>query len=339
MRSTTILAGAGSLLLALPLLAANRPAGDKLGPGTKAPEIDVPTWFNHVGQPLALANLRGRPVLIDFWATWCAPCRAAWPHLQEIHDEFADDGLVVLAISDEDPDKVAEFLDTNGYTVATGAGSNSHGPYGGSGIPDCVLIGPDGSILWRDHPMSLSTGTIKEALKGVKKPAGSGYMSLTSSVPATGALEKPVGLAAEGKLAKALDAARALAADPKSDADTKDAANALVKDVEEYAAILNAQAQTFADRLDLVRAVEVYGSVAKELANEEAGKVAKERLDAIAKDEHLQNELKAAETFAKLKHSTEKLSTAKRRKKFEEFADDFQGTKAADRAKAWIAAN
>jgi hypothetical protein len=69
MRSNALL-GAAALLLAAPLLVSSMRPADKIGAGEKALEISAPTWFNHIGKNPDLASLRGKAVLIEFWATW-----------------------------------------------------------------------------------------------------------------------------------------------------------------------------------------------------------------------------------------------------------------------------
>src|ERR1700690_4171077 len=66
------------------------------------------------GQRVSLDELQGRAVLIDFWATWCAPCREALPHMKEIAKKFRDQPLVVLSVSlDDDEEKWKEFVAKN----------------------------------------------------------------------------------------------------------------------------------------------------------------------------------------------------------------------------------
>lgn len=164
-------------LLALALVSAGlfaaagfrSPAPEGLDVGTQAPEIDAKVWFNHIGRPLNLESLRGQAVMLEFWATWCGPCVAAWPHVQEIHDEYADQGLVVLALSNEATDTVSTFLDQRGFTVATAAGCNAGTAYGVNGIPHTFLIDTEGKIAWHGHPSELSEKKLKEVTKGAKK--------------------------------------------------------------------------------------------------------------------------------------------------------------------------
>ncbi|HKK45726.1 MAG TPA: redoxin domain-containing protein [Balneolaceae bacterium] len=81
--------------------------------GKKAKNFDL-TSFS--GKKINLKDLRGKVVVLDFWATWCGPCREAHPHLQKLYSEYKDDGLVVLGINSESKQKVQHYMNENGYT-------------------------------------------------------------------------------------------------------------------------------------------------------------------------------------------------------------------------------
>lgn len=68
------------------------------------------------GQSWQLKALKGKVVLVNFWATWCPPCRKEMPDLEALYNRFRGDGLVVLAISDEEESKVQTFINTQRYT-------------------------------------------------------------------------------------------------------------------------------------------------------------------------------------------------------------------------------
>jgi len=68
------------------------------------------------GKQWSLAELRGKVVLVNFWATWCGPCRKEMPDLEAVYQSFAPRGLVVLAITDDEPDKAKSFLDGRAFT-------------------------------------------------------------------------------------------------------------------------------------------------------------------------------------------------------------------------------
>lgn len=83
--------------------------------GNLAPDFQLP---NLDGEALSLNELRGKPVILNFWATWCRPCVTEMPYLQEIHEEYSDEGLMLLAIDvNESPSQVEEFLQNNNLSL------------------------------------------------------------------------------------------------------------------------------------------------------------------------------------------------------------------------------
>ena len=111
-------------------------------------------------------DLKGKAAIVEFWATWCPPCRASIPHLNEIHKKFKDKGLVVVGITDEDKTTVEKFQKTlpMDYNVAVG-GAAIQKKFGINGIPHAFIVGKDGKIVWQGHPMQLKDADIEAALK------------------------------------------------------------------------------------------------------------------------------------------------------------------------------
>lgn len=83
---------------------------DPIGRGSVAPGFDLPRIPETAGS-IALDDLRGQIVLLNFWATWCKPCEDEMPAMQRLHDALADEGLALIAVStDEGSAEVEEFV-------------------------------------------------------------------------------------------------------------------------------------------------------------------------------------------------------------------------------------
>ena len=151
------------------LVAASLPvAAADLTIGSPAPRPEIETWF-HDREPITSFEA-GKVYVIEFWATWCGPCIASMPHLKEIQERHAADGLTVISVSDEDPAKIEAFLDrehgettfrelTGHYHLATDPDGSMRQGYmraaDQNGIPTAFIVGKDGLIEWIGHPMRI----------------------------------------------------------------------------------------------------------------------------------------------------------------------------------------
>jgi peroxiredoxin len=101
------------------------------------------------GKPWTLSHLRGEVVLVNFWATWCPPCRKEIPDLSALYTQFETQGLVILGISDETADKVAPFVQAHHvpYPVLLDPGRKVYDLFSVEGIPESFLYDRDGKLV------------------------------------------------------------------------------------------------------------------------------------------------------------------------------------------------
>jgi len=140
--------------------------------GDPAAPLDIKDWVK--GTPVDLAAGKGKTIyVVEFWATWCPPCRTSIPHLTELQKKFKDKGVVFVGVSDEKTDVVKKFVDKMGdtmdYTVAVDAGKTSTGymeAYGINGIPHAFIVDKDGKVVWNGHPMDQLEETLDLILAG-----------------------------------------------------------------------------------------------------------------------------------------------------------------------------
>ena len=112
-----------------------------LAPDFTLPQLD--------GQTLRLSSYRGKVVLLDFWATWCVPCREEIPHFMELQDKYRADGLQIIGVSmDDGPEPVRSFFQEFHMNYPVVMGNAKIGErYGGVlGLPIAFLLDRDGRV-------------------------------------------------------------------------------------------------------------------------------------------------------------------------------------------------
>ena len=132
-----------------------RPENSKVRPqldamqGKPAPKLGLDGWIN--SKPLSLKDLKGKIVVLDFWATWCGPCIRAVPHTNEMMEKYADKGVVFIGVcAKSGSEKMAAMVKEHGikYPVAVDAGANA--AYRANSFPDYYLIDRSGVLRWAD---------------------------------------------------------------------------------------------------------------------------------------------------------------------------------------------
>jgi thiol-disulfide isomerase/thioredoxin len=150
----------------------------KLKVGDPAPKLQVAKWVQ--GEPVKDFE-SGKAYIVEFWATWCGPCRVSIPHLNELHEKFKDKDLVVIGQDcwERDESLVKPFVEKMGdkmtYRVALDDKAKSEKgamadtwmeAAGQNGIPSAFIVNKEGKIAWIGHPMSLKEQLLEDVLAG-----------------------------------------------------------------------------------------------------------------------------------------------------------------------------
>jgi thiol-disulfide isomerase/thioredoxin len=138
-------------------------AGTYESMGMQDPEAEQPELKAEVGKPalpfalkdatgkeVTLESLKGRVVLLDFWATWCGPCVQAMPEIQKLHEKYADKAVTIIGVNtwEKQDDKAIKFMEKKKYTYTLLLkGDDLAKEYGISGIPTLILIDKAGNVL------------------------------------------------------------------------------------------------------------------------------------------------------------------------------------------------
>jgi peroxiredoxin len=308
--------------------------------GQKPPEIEIKEWLN-TSEEYTLEKLKGKIVIMDFWATWCRPCVRAMPHLQQVWDAYKDKGLVVIAISAETKSKVEPFAKRYKYTFPFAMDDNrkTNKAYGIRSIPTTYIIAPDGKVAWQGHAGSKDIEkTIQALLPKVKKDAGSSGSSkdLTTVLKlreVSKALQFAAKQAENGKLASALRMAeRELNGENATEKEREDA-KYIKEEIEKRAAELFKEADRLLKEKAPYEARELLQDIRRAFIGSEYENKAKKKIESIDKDEKLAEELEAGRLYVKaVKYQTDGEEESAK-KYFQQVVDKYPNTEYAKRAK------
>ncbi len=111
-----------------------------------APDFELKTG---AGEKVRLSDYRGKVVLLNFWATWCGPCRQELPTVAKLYGEFKDSGLVVFGVNDEDKSTARKYLEKEGLALPflDDSSQKAHRLYHVNAIPTVFLIDPQGKVV------------------------------------------------------------------------------------------------------------------------------------------------------------------------------------------------
>lgn len=127
--------------------------------GMKAPVLEGLEYVK--GELIDFKSGKGNIYIIEFWATWCAPCKYAIPVLTRLQKEYKNKQVRIIGISDEEKSTVVPFVDRMGtrmdYTIAVSQGDAIHKKYldtfGSKGIPRAFIVNQNNQIIWEGNPM------------------------------------------------------------------------------------------------------------------------------------------------------------------------------------------
>jgi cytochrome c biogenesis protein CcmG, thiol:disulfide interchange protein DsbE len=132
-----------------------------------APDISIQTG----GKLLRLSDLKGKVVLLDFWATWCGPCRMSIPAIQRMYEKKRNSGFEVMgiALENDDGSQIPGFVQDMGMTYPVGLPTSRQevAPYSSGSIPLMVLIDRAGKVRW--HQEGYSSSVDRELAEQVDK--------------------------------------------------------------------------------------------------------------------------------------------------------------------------
>ncbi len=138
------IASADFTLAAPPGFAEREYTGKRPKVGEPAPEWNLTTLD---GEPISLRGLRGKVVVLDFWATWCAPCLRAMPHIQELHQRYQDAPVEIIGLTFKETKDAKAYCDSEGFSYPVAVGDEVAELYGVKGLPFVFVIAPDGTLV------------------------------------------------------------------------------------------------------------------------------------------------------------------------------------------------
>ncbi len=141
--------------------------------GDPAAPLRIGEWIK--GGPVTLADGKDKTVyVIEFWATWCGPCRESIPHLTELQAKFKDKGVAVIGITDESPNEAKPFVKKMGEKMKYAVGVDDKGQtskayleaYRQDGIPTAFVVDKTGNVVWVGHPMEGLDNVLEQVVAG-----------------------------------------------------------------------------------------------------------------------------------------------------------------------------
>jgi len=128
--------------------------------GSPAPPINIYKWINKSPDT---SSLNGKTIILEFWATWCRPCINTIPHLNDLVEKLANDSVIFISITKENPEKIESFLKVKEIKsfIAIDFNGTTNANYKINFIPRAFVIDSNGLIVWQGHPANLNEQILK----------------------------------------------------------------------------------------------------------------------------------------------------------------------------------
>jgi thiol-disulfide isomerase/thioredoxin len=279
------------LLLTTPLWSA-------VAVGSPALPIESTKSYNTPnGGAMDVLKMRGRVVLVDFWATWCGPCVKGIPHMQELHDSYANRGLIVIGHTDGSSRDLESFIKKHNVTYPISVGKNIGDNYGVTGIPSVVLIDVQGAVAWQGHPARLDNKLIEKLLLAVELSDSTSFQNPVFSEKSQNETVRKIEEAiTAGHIKKGWASLDRLVKVAKRKPVEAKAAEVSIQALiawtnEQYALVKEKETKG-----DVYGAAEMAEEVAKAIGRREQGK----QFSSIAKDLKKHNDYRSGKAFAKI---------------------------------------
>jgi len=143
-------------------------------PETSEPDYTAPdfTMLDMEGNEVTLASFFGKPIILNFWASWCGPCRSEMPDIQAAYEKYGEDIHFLLVSVDDSADTAGAFLEKEGYTFPVYLDTTSQGAYtyGASSIPLTYFIDANGDLV-AYYRSAMSQSVLQQGIDMIYTPA------------------------------------------------------------------------------------------------------------------------------------------------------------------------